>query len=120
MAGCHDTARHPLWCRAHDPRSDCTLASAENAADLWLPTGRSVNLISLASGDPRLALLDCLFHDLDTVDRASFIAEKTEPTATFQPLTVSVPDWIARAAYSNCFRAAGTLQWRRHLRHTPS
>ena len=79
-----------------------------------------MNLLSLVSGDPRLALLDCLSHHLSAVDRASLIAEKTEPTSAFEAFAVFVPDRIACTAYSDCFRAAGTLQWGRHLYHAPS
>jgi len=79
-----------------------------------------MNLLSLASGDSRLALLDGLSHHLSAVYRASLIAEKTEPTSTFDAFAVFVPDRIACTAYSDCFRAAGALQWGRHLYHAPS
>jgi hypothetical protein len=79
-----------------------------------------VNLLSLVSGDPRLALLDSFSHHLNAVDGASLIAEKTEPTSAFEAFAVFVPDRIACTAYSDCFRAAGTLQWGRHLYHAPS
>ena len=79
-----------------------------------------MNLLSLASGDSRLALLDGLSHHLSAVYRASLIAEKTEPTSTFDAFAVFVPDRIACTAYSDCFRAAGTLRWGRHLHHDPS
>ena len=79
-----------------------------------------MNLLSLVSGDPRLALLDSLSHHLNAVDGASLIAEKTEPTSAFEAFAVFVPDRIACTAYSDCFWAAGTLHWGRHLHHAPS
>jgi hypothetical protein len=118
MANSYDAARYTFRCCAYAPRSDCTIASAESTTDLCL-SERSVNLLSLASGDPRLALLHSLSHHLSAVDGASLIAEKTEPTSAFEAFAVFVPDRIACTAYSDCFRAAGTLQWGRHLHHAP-
>src|SRR5689334_13416030 len=113
MAGSYDTARYTLRCCAYDPRSDCTIAAAESTAGLC-PRKRSVNLLSLTLGDPRLALLDGLSHHLNPVNWASLIAEKTEPTSAFEAFAMFVPDRIACTAYSDCFWAAGTLQWGRH------